>query len=65
MSDLRILQMTAYPDGPGPYGRWEVTVKATGAVIIAGDMPVDQNLVRAATEAYHQGLIAAGVIDAR
>lgn len=57
-TDLTILRMTAYPPGHGPYDRWEVTVEATGVVLIGGPMPVDQDAVRAVCAAYHEGLKA-------
>jgi hypothetical protein len=56
-TDLHILLMTAYPPGDGiavPYERWEVTVEATGEVILGGPMPVDQEAVREACDAYHK-----------
>jgi hypothetical protein len=51
-TDHHLLRMTAYPPD-GPYERWEVTVEATGEVIIAGQMPVDQDAVQRACAAYH------------
>ncbi len=51
-TDPHLLRMTAYPP-EGPYDRWEVTVEATGEVIIGGTMPVDQEAVREACAAYH------------
>ena len=47
-TDPHLLRMTAYL----PEGRWEVTVEATGEVIIGGTMPVDQEAVREACAAY-------------
>lgn len=59
-ADLHLLRMTPYPIGPGPYERWEVTVEATGAVVISGAMPLDEDAVRAACKAYHEGIEAHG-----
>lgn len=52
-NDLHTLLMTAYPPGNGPYERWELTVEATGEVIISGTMPIDEEAVRKACAAYH------------
>lgn len=50
-----VLRMTAYPTGPGPYDRWELTVEATRTVLASGTMPVNMDVVRAASAAYHAG----------
>lgn len=50
-----IITLTAYPPGPGPYERWELTVDRTGEVLLKGDtFPIDRDAVRAACNAYHQ-----------
>ncbi len=44
------LQLTAFPDGPGPYDRWELTVQKSGRLIAHGSMPLDH---RALSHACH------------
>jgi hypothetical protein len=56
--DPHLLRLTAYPPGPGPYDRWEVTAEATGEVIAGGIMPIDEAYVREACDAYHRRIQA-------
>lgn len=54
--DHSTLRLTAYPPGPGPYDRWEVTTPS-GEVLISGTaFPPDENAVRDACAAYYQRL---------
>jgi hypothetical protein len=51
-TDPHLLTLTAYPPGPGPYERWEVTTP-TGEVVISGSMPIDEEALQKACQAYH------------
>ena len=46
------LRLTAFPPTK-PYERWELTVETTGEILASGSMPVDERVVRAASDAYH------------
>lgn len=53
-TDPHILRMTAYPPGHGPYERWELTVEATGEVLLGGPWPIDMEAVGQARDEYHR-----------
>lgn len=58
VADPHLLRMTAYPPGPGPYERWELTVEATGEVLMAGSMPLDHDAIREFCRDYHRRIDA-------
>lgn len=65
-TNLHLLRMTAYPLGNGPYERWELTVEATGEVLLTGtQFPIDEqpvrDAIRAACDAHHAKVEAARV----
>lgn len=52
--DPHLLTMTAYPPGPGPYDRWEVTTPYGEVLISGASFPIDEEAVRDACQAYHR-----------
>lgn len=46
------LRVNLLPPGEGPYTSWQLVVEADGRVLASGDVPVNSDAVRAATEAY-------------
>lgn len=57
-TDLHRVRLTAYPPGFGPYERWELTVEATGEVLLTGtQFPIDEQptrgAIREACDAHH------------
>ncbi len=57
------LRLTAYPPGNGPYDRWEMTCEDTARVLVKGPWPLDYNMIRVATDAFHAGVEAARMED--
>jgi hypothetical protein len=57
--DPHRLTLTAYPEVPGPYDRWEMTQDSTGKLIASGAMPVDWNAVRPIIDEFHRSVDAA------
>ena len=51
---LHVLRMTAYPPGDGPYERWELTVEATGEILLGGPWPIDHDAVEQACAEHHR-----------
>lgn len=57
-TDLHRIRLTAYPPGDGPYECWELTVEATGEVLLAGtqfpvtDQPA-RDAIRTACATHH------------
>ena len=49
-----LFRLTLLPAGDGPYERWELTVEATGEVVLAGRMPVDETGIRNAATRYRE-----------
>ena len=46
------LRLSAFPPTE-PYERWELMVETTGEILASGSMPLDEHVVRAASDAYH------------
>ena len=52
MIDRHRLTLRAYPENE-PYERWQIT-NEDGEVIVEGEMPIDEELVRDRCQAYHK-----------